>query len=156
MIRGREAGLPLLRQAVDVLAEGPDRLEHARALTELGAALRRANRRVDARGPLREGFELAERCAAWALRDRAREELSAAGGRVGSAVTAGAESLTPGERRVAAMAAEGLSNREIAQALFVTVKAVEWHLSNAYRKLEIKSRRQLGEALNGPARPRSG
>ncbi|MDQ3726531.1 MAG: helix-turn-helix transcriptional regulator, partial [Actinomycetota bacterium] len=55
--------------------------------------------------------------------------------------------LTPSERRVATMAAEEMTNREIAQALFVTPKTVEVHLSNAYRKLEIRNRRQLASAL---------
>jgi DNA-binding CsgD family transcriptional regulator len=59
----------------------------------------------------------------------------------------GVEALTPSERRVAAMAAEEMTNREIAQSLFVTPKTVEVHLSNAYRKLEIRNRRQLAGAL---------
>jgi DNA-binding CsgD family transcriptional regulator len=57
------------------------------------------------------------------------------------------DALTPSERRVARMAAEGMSNKELAQALFVTVKAVEVHLSSVYRKLQINSRAQLAEAL---------
>ena len=59
----------------------------------------------------------------------------------------GAESLTPSERRVAEMAAESMTNKDIAQALFVTTKTVEVHLSNVYRKLGIASRAQLGDAL---------
>jgi DNA-binding CsgD family transcriptional regulator len=62
----------------------------------------------------------------------------------------GLDSLTASERRVAQLAAEELSNKDIAQALFVTVKTVEVHLSNAYRKLEIGSRRQLAAAMVGP------
>ena len=62
-------------------------------------------------------------------------------------VLSGVDSLTPSERRIAAMAAEGLSNREIAQALFVTLRTVEMHLSNAFRKLDISSRTQLPAAL---------
>lgn len=53
------------------------------------------------------------------------------------------ESLTPGELRVITLAATGKGNKEIAEELVVTVKAVEWHLSNAYRKLGIRSRRDL-------------
>jgi DNA-binding NarL/FixJ family response regulator len=64
----------------------------------------------------------------------------------------GLESLTPSERRVAVMAAEGPTNREIAQALFVTPKTVEVHVSNVYRKLGISSRSQLPAALAEPAR----
>jgi DNA-binding CsgD family transcriptional regulator len=58
---------------------------------------------------------------------------------------------TPSERRVAAMAAEGLSNREIAQALFITLRTVEMHLSRAFRKLDISTRTQLPAALAGQA-----
>ena len=63
----------------------------------------------------------------------------------------GVNKLTVSERRVAELAASGMSNREIAQQLFVTVKAVEWHLSNVYRKLGIRSRTRLVESLNTPA-----
>jgi DNA-binding CsgD family transcriptional regulator len=59
----------------------------------------------------------------------------------------GVDALTASERRVARMAAEGMSNKELAQALFVTVKAVEVHLSSVYRKLQISSRAQLAQAL---------
>ena len=61
----------------------------------------------------------------------------------------GVESLTPSERRVAEMAADNMTNKDIAQALFVTPKTVEVHLSNAYRKLGIRSRRELPAALAG-------
>lgn len=83
------------------------------------------------------------------LVERARAELRAAGARPRREALGGVESLTPSERRVAGMAAEELTNREIAQAHFVTSKTVEVHLSNAYRKLEIRSRRELVGALSG-------
>lgn len=94
-------------------------------------------------------LELAAACGAEPLAERARTELNAAGGRARREALSGVESLTPSERRVAAMAAEGMTNREIAQALFVTPKTVEVHLSNAYRKLGIASRRQLAAVLPG-------
>jgi DNA-binding CsgD family transcriptional regulator len=78
---------------------------------------------------------------------RARAELLASGARPRRTALGGVASLTPSERRVADMAAAGQSNREIAQALFVTLKTVEVHLSNAYRKLEIRSRHELAGAL---------
>jgi DNA-binding CsgD family transcriptional regulator len=97
---------------------------------------------------LREGLELAERCGATPLAERAQEELSATGARRKKRVLlSGPESLTPSERRIAGMAADGLSNPDIAQALFVTRKTIEMHLGNAYRKLDIHSRAQLPEAL---------
>jgi DNA-binding CsgD family transcriptional regulator len=79
--------------------------------------------------------------------EHAQEELAAMGARPRTVLLTGVEALTASERRVARMAAEGMSNKEIAQALFVTVKAVEVHLSGAYRKLGIGSRRELPGAL---------
>ncbi|HZB74630.1 MAG TPA: helix-turn-helix transcriptional regulator, partial [Solirubrobacteraceae bacterium] len=111
------------------------------------AALRRANRRAEARESLRAGMELAGRCGADALSQRAHEELLVAGARPRRLMFSGPEALTPSERRVAELAAEGQSNREIAQALFVTTKTVEVHLTSAYRKLDIGSRVQLAGAL---------
>src|SRR4051812_2323490 len=89
------------------------------------------------------------RMGASGLADRAHEELVTAGARPrrDRRLLSGRESLTASEDRVAALAAEGLSNREIAQRQFVTVKAVEWHLGNVYRKLDIGSREELAEAL---------
>ena len=123
------------------------RLEHARALVELGSAMRRANRRSEAREPLRRGLELATACGASPLAERAETELLASGARPRRIALSGVDSLTPSERRVAQMAAEGGTNREIAQALFVTQKTVEVHLSSVYRKLDIASRSQLSKAL---------
>jgi DNA-binding CsgD family transcriptional regulator len=136
-----------LEEAVDVLRASNARLEYAKALTDLGAALRRANRRADARDPLRRGLEVAFICGAAPLVERAKIELAATGARPRRLVLSGPESLTPSERRVAAMAAENLTNRDIAQALFVTPKTVEMHLSSSYLKLGIKSRSQLAAAL---------
>ena len=130
-----------------MLEGSPARLEQARALADLGAALRRAGRRVDAREPLRAALELAHACGATALEETARTELVASGAKPRRQALSGAESLTPSERRVATMAAEGLTNRDIAQSLFVTPKTVEVHLSSAYRKLGIGSRTQLAAAL---------
>ncbi len=147
LIQGGTAGIELIREAVAVLASSPARLEHAYALADLGAALRRANHRAEARDHLRQALELAQRGGATRLTEQAHEELIATGARPRRIVQTGAAALTPSERRTAAMAAEGLSNREIAQALFVTLRTVEMHLSNAFRKLNISSRTQLPTAL---------
>jgi DNA-binding CsgD family transcriptional regulator len=155
LIEGGKTGLALLREAVDVLEASPAALERAHALTELGAALRRANRRREAREPLRRGLELAHGCGAKPLAERAHTELLATGARPRRLVLTGVEALTPSERRVAAMAADGMTNREIAQALFVTPSTVEVHLSSVYRKLEISARSQLPEALAGAADAKS-
>ena len=126
------------------------RLEHAKALADLGGALRRERRQTEARDPLRRALELADACSADALVEHVRSELYATGARPRTTALGGVEALTASERRVAAFAAEGQSNRDIAQALFVTPKTVEVHLSNAYRKLGIRSRRDLAGALAGP------
>jgi DNA-binding CsgD family transcriptional regulator/tetratricopeptide (TPR) repeat protein len=144
---GGERGFEHLREAVDVLERSPARLELAYALTDLGGALRRANRRKEAREPLRRALELAYRCGAGALAERTREELLAAGARPRRRALSGVDALTPSERRIAVMAAQGLSNREIAQDLFLTPRTVEFHLSNTFRKLDISARTQLPVAL---------
>jgi DNA-binding CsgD family transcriptional regulator/tetratricopeptide (TPR) repeat protein len=147
LIEGGSRGLELLGEAVRVLDGSPAKLEHAKARTELGAALRRANRRSDARKHLRQAVELATICGATALAARAESELLATGARPRRIALSGVDSLTPSERRVAALAAEGPTNREIAQALFVTQRTVEVHLTSIYRKLAISSRSQLAAAL---------
>lgn len=137
----------LLRDAVELLGRSPARLERARALVALGGALRRQGHRVDSRGPLREGFALAAACGAETLAELARTELRASGIRLRREAAAGADALTPSERRIADMAAAGLSNPEIAQELFLTVKTVEMHLTQTYRKLDITRRTELVDAL---------
>jgi DNA-binding NarL/FixJ family response regulator len=137
----------MLQEAVTVLERSHARLEHAKALADLGSALRRERRGTDAREPLRRALELADACSADALVEHIRAELYATGARPRTTALGGVDALTASERRVAAFAAEGQSNRDIAQALFVTPKTVEVHLSNAYRKLGIRSRRELASAL---------
>jgi DNA-binding CsgD family transcriptional regulator len=149
LVEGGAGSVDRLREAGDVLARSPARLEHARALTDLGAALRRDNRRAEARAELQDGLELAERLGARALADRARSELLAAGGRSGDPTGTAVQQLTVSERRVADLAAQGRSNPEIAQVLFVTRKTVETHLGHVYRKLGIAGRGELAHALEG-------
>jgi DNA-binding CsgD family transcriptional regulator len=147
---GGRRGIELLRQAVRALEGSGARLEHARATADLGAALRRAGQRADSREVLRVALDLAHRCGAIAVTERARTELVAAGGRPRRLVLSGLDSLTPSERRVAQLAADGLANRDIAQNLFITARTVEGHLTHAYQKLAIASREQLPAALAPP------
>jgi DNA-binding CsgD family transcriptional regulator len=140
-------GIELLRKAVEVLAGTRAQLQHAQALVELGAALRRANRRKDAREPLRQGLDLAHRCGARPLEEQARTELRATGARPRKAVYSGVESLTPSELRVARMAAEGKTNREIAQTLTVTEKTIETHMRHVFQKLDVGRRTELATKL---------
>jgi DNA-binding CsgD family transcriptional regulator len=147
LIEPGDSGIGLLEQAVANLQRSPAQLEHALALLELGAATRRVGRRADAREPLREALELARACGADAVAVRAHDELVAAGARPRRDPTESRSNLTASELRVARMAAEGMSNREIAQALFLTENTIETHLRSVFRKLEIRSRSQLARAL---------
>jgi DNA-binding NarL/FixJ family response regulator len=96
---------------------------------------------------LRQALDLAHRCGAEPIAGTAREELAATGAKPRRKMLTGVESLTPSELRVARMAASGMENKEIAQALFVTVKTIETHLGHVYSKLDISSRRELAAAL---------
>jgi DNA-binding CsgD family transcriptional regulator len=128
----------------------------AAARLERDAALRRAGSTAEARDHLRLAVDLAHRCGATALEAEALAELRAAGGRPRRRLLTGAGALTPSERRTAELAAAGRQNREIAEALVVTLATVEFHLRNAYRKLGIASRTELGEALGVVAPPHRG
>jgi DNA-binding CsgD family transcriptional regulator len=147
MVRRGEEGIALLREAVWALATSEARLEHARALSELGAALRRSGAREESRGFLREAVEAAEQLGAAALVRRAREELLASGARPRRTALRGSAALTPSQRRVCERAAQGLTNRQIAQSLFITLSTVENHLRASYRKLGITSKDELAGVL---------
>jgi DNA-binding CsgD family transcriptional regulator len=148
VVQGGEPGIASLRDAVEVLDRSPAVLERARALIDLGAALRRAGHRGEALEHLRDGLDAAHRCGAAALAEQARAELVLAGARPRRDAARGRDALTASELRVARMAAEGLTNREIAQDLFVSVRTVETHLTHVYRKLSIDSRDDLARLLD--------
>lgn len=135
--------IALLERAAGVLADAPTRLEYVRVLVDLGAALRRANRRADARRPLRRALELADEGGMRLLARRARHELHAAGARPRRSALSGVPALTAAEHRVATLAAQGHSNREIAEQLYVTRRTVETHLTHAFQKLDIAGRGEL-------------
>jgi len=146
-VEGGAAAEELLREALSLLEGSSAKLEHARALIALGELMRRSGRGREARGPLRAGLELARMCGATALAERAYLELRAAGASPRKLTRTGADTLTGSERRVVGLAAAGMSNKQIAQQLFVTVKTVESHLAQAYRKLEVSSRVALAARL---------
>jgi len=150
---GGDAAIEGLREAVAGVTPEQAPVERARCLVDLGAALRRAGHRRDARGPLREGLDAAVAAGAGALAARADAELRATGARPRRTRLSGAEALTPSERRVAELAAAGRSNPEIAQTLFVTRRTVETHLTSAYRKLDVGSRDELAAALAFASQP---
>ncbi|MFD4674093.1 LuxR C-terminal-related transcriptional regulator [Lentzea sp. NPDC058450] len=139
------ADLELLEEAVSTLRETPARLELARALVDWGVGLRAAGRGPEALAALRQGHDVAKRCGAISLMGLASRELRAAGGRP-ARVPSGSV-LTSQEEHIVRRAVHGLTNRQIAAELFVTPRAVELHLTRAYRKLGISGRRDLAAAL---------
>ena len=147
LAEGGERGLGLLGEAVTVLERSQAPVELARALTDHGAALRRAGRRTGARAQLERGLDLAHHCGARRIAGQARAELIAAGAKPRRDAITGRDALTASELRVARLAAAGKTNREIAQELFITTKTASAHLSRAYRKLDVTRRGQLAEAL---------
>jgi DNA-binding CsgD family transcriptional regulator len=150
IVAGGDRGASLLREAIDAFARGDARLERARALADLGAMLRRRNRRTEARELLREALDAAHRAGARPLAEYAETELRATGARPRRVVLTGLDSLTASERRIAELASQGLTNREIAQTLFVTARTVEGHLTSIFRKLQLDSRNELPLMLAGP------
>src|SRR5215470_3864432 len=139
--------IPLLERSVSLLARSPAGLEHARALADLGAALRRANRRGQARVPLSRALDLAQRGGLRLIARRARNELTAAGARPRRGLLTGPGALTPAEHRVAALAAAGHTNQQIAEQLYITLRTVETHLTHAFQKLQITGRGQLADSM---------
>jgi DNA-binding NarL/FixJ family response regulator len=140
------AAAQLAQAAAGYRALGLD-WDAARALLVLGRAQRRAKKRAAARESLeaaRAGFEQLG-CPGWA--QAAAAELDRISGR--RAAPGGG--LTPGERRVAELAAAGLSNKQIAERLYLSVGTVEVQLSRAYAKLGVRSRAQLPRRLGAPA-----
>ncbi|MGD3112339.1 AAA family ATPase [Streptomyces sp. YGL11-2] len=142
---GGAQGLDLLAEAVSVLDATPARLELACALHDFGAALMRRDDKPGARQALRRGLDLAAGCGATTLAARLEQRLHLAGGRVGR--PGGIRVLTAGEERVSALAAQGYSNKEIAERLVVSLRTVETHLTGAYRKLGIPGRPYLAAAM---------
>ena len=156
VVVGGAEGEALLREAAMTLDAAGAALESARAVVDLGALLRRSNRRADARELLREGLDIAHRAGAVALADQAETELRATGARPRRARLTGLDALTASERRVAELAAQGMTNREIAQALFVTARTVEGHLTRTFQKLDLHSREDLRGASSRPSEDKRG
>ena len=135
-----------------MLNDSPARLARAHALCDLVAALRRANRASHAREPLRGALELARAAAPPGSPSTRTTNCAPAGEKVRRYTPFGVESLTPSERRVAELAAAGMTNRQVAQELYVTSRRSRPHLSAVYDKLGIRSRRLLADALRDDAR----
>jgi DNA-binding CsgD family transcriptional regulator len=144
---GRREGEALLREAVASHERGSGEVARAHALADLGSMALRAKRATEARVLLREALDIAHRRRARPLADRAEAQLRAAGARPRRVALTGVDSLTASERRVAELAGEGLTNRAIGEALFVTARTVEGHLTKVFRKLGASSREELAAAL---------
>jgi DNA-binding CsgD family transcriptional regulator len=140
-----------LDAAVQAARRSPSRLLRARGLSALGAAHRRSGRRPAARETLREALKVALAIGADRLAKETQEELVVAGARPRRIALEGRDALTASERRVADLAADGKTNKDIAQALFLSVKTVEVHLGRSYAKLNVTGRTQLRSALGADA-----
>jgi DNA-binding CsgD family transcriptional regulator len=147
--------LELLEGALAAFVDALAPVEAVETQAELGRALLRAGRRTEARDMLAEALDGATRCGARRLVGRITSDLRVAGGRPRRVLISGVDALTPAERQTADLAAHGLSNRDVAQDLFLSVRTVENTLRRVYRKLDINSRDQLAAAL-GAAEPADG
>jgi DNA-binding CsgD family transcriptional regulator len=137
----------LFRHSIEQLSGTRLRLEVARSRLLYGEWLRRSRRRVDAREQLRRAFEDFTGIGAGAFADRAERELLATGGRARRRTAETDDELTPQETQIARLAADELSNREIAGRLFISPSTVEYHLRKVFRKLGVRSRTQLAGRL---------
>lgn len=133
----------LLQQSLAVLEESGNALDLAETLCELGAEVRRSGQRVRSRELLSRAMDIAYRNGALSVVNRAREELLASGARPRRPLISGVGSLTPTEQRVAALAADGLTNPAIAERLYLAKSTVAWHLRHVFLKLHIDSRGEL-------------
>ena len=117
----------------------------ARPRTQLayGEFLRRSRRRVDARTPLRAALDVFTEVGAQPWADRARQELRASGETARKRDPSTSLQLTPQEQQVASLVSRGHSNADVAAQLFLSRRTVEFHLSNAYQKLGVRSRGDL-------------
>ncbi|MCP3805313.1 LuxR C-terminal-related transcriptional regulator [Allokutzneria sp. A3M-2-11 16] len=139
--------LPLLAESASLLELSPAVLEYGHTLVEYGIALREKGMLGEARETLRRALDVVQRCGATVLAERAHAELLRSGARPRRLAQSGREALTPAERRTAELAAAGRTNREIAEALFVTRRVIEGHLTSVYRKLAVTGRTALADAL---------
>jgi DNA-binding CsgD family transcriptional regulator len=137
------------REAIERLGRTRLRPELARAHLLYGEWLRRENRRLDARKQLHTAHEMLVDIGMEAFAERARVELQATGEKVRKRTVETRDSLTAHERQIARLARDGLTNPEIGARLFLSPRTVEWHMRNVYGKLNIRSRRELANALAG-------
>ncbi|HEX5404806.1 MAG TPA: helix-turn-helix transcriptional regulator, partial [Pseudonocardiaceae bacterium] len=151
MTSGLKQRRRLLEEAVSALRRSGDRLELARALTDLGPVHRALGSSDRARSTVRQAHHVAVECRAESLLKRIRPNLCGASSAATMQVATepdGISLLSEAELRVAALAARGRTNREIAKQLFITPSTVEQHLTRVYRKLRVRHRWDLPEELS--------
>ena len=141
----REAALKAFARALAEHDRSPNAFDRARTLLHLGATQRAAKQKRVARETLTEALASFEQLGASLWVEQAREELGRISGRAPSP-----DGLTPTERRVAGLVAEGMTNQDVAAVLFVSPRTVEFHLRNVFRKLGVQSRGQLARRLSTP------
>jgi DNA-binding CsgD family transcriptional regulator len=148
LLAGEDAYEEQFLRALELHALDSNVFATTRTRLAYGERLRRSGRRIDAREQLKQAIDVFDRLDAAPWSTRARSELRATGERVSPRNLTLTEQLTPQERQVAVLAAEGKTNREIGSQLFLSPKTIEWHLSHVYRKLGITSRGKLSRALH--------
>ena len=146
MAEGPEAEAHFV-ESLELISTAPTSTEAARTRLVYGEWLRRQKRRTDAREQLREAHATFAAMGARAYAERAHRELLATGGRARKRRDDTANDLTPQERTVAQLAASGATNQEIAGRLYLSASTVDYHLGKVYRKLEVRSRRDLRRIL---------
>jgi len=137
-----QAAFASFERALAEHGRSTDPFQHARTLLALGRTQRRAKKRGAARTTLEDALERFERLGTPLWAEQTRAELARIGGRASSS-----GELTEAERRIAALVAEGSTNREVAAALFLTEHSVETALTRVYRKLGVRSRAELARLL---------
>ena len=145
----------LYREAIERLSQLRTRATLARAHLLYGEWLRREHRRVDAREQLRVAHTMLSDMGMEAFAERARRELLATGETVRKRTVETLDDLTPQESQVVRLAADGQTNPEIGAQLFLSPRTVEWHLTKAFGKLGISSRKELPSALSEVGQPSS-
>jgi DNA-binding CsgD family transcriptional regulator len=150
LLRDDDRAEELYREALERLGHTSIRVEFARTQLRYGEWLRRQGRRADARAQLRAAYEALTAMGVEAFAGRARHELAATGEAVGVDTVQTRGELTAQEAHIARLAAEGQTNSEIAAALYLGTRTVEWHLRKIFAKLGVTTRRQLaGYGYNG-------
>jgi DNA-binding CsgD family transcriptional regulator/tetratricopeptide (TPR) repeat protein len=143
LLRDDDSADELYREALQRLGRTRIRVASARARLLYGEWLRRHGHRVEARAHLRAAFDMLTGMGVGAFAERARRELAATGETLHKHVVETSRELTPQEAHIARLATEGLTNPEIAAALYVSPRTVEWHLRHVFSKLGISTRREL-------------